>query len=76
MTRYTVETHFYGNTWENCWTDDNGQPITFATREEAQAEIDELIAGCKAAVKAGDMQGGFHPSEFRIMPPIKKESGQ
>jgi hypothetical protein len=76
MTQFTVETHFYGDTWENCWTDDNGQPITFATREEAQEAINEHIADCNEAVEAGDMQGGFHPSEFRIMPPIKKESDQ
>lgn len=38
---YIVETLFtYG--WENCWTEDD-KPMTFDTREEAQAEIDDII---------------------------------
>ena len=38
---YEVQTRMV-NTWENCWTDDNG-PLTFTTKKEAQAEIDELM---------------------------------
>lgn len=36
-----------GNDWTNCWTnffsDDEGEPWVFATIEEAQAEIDDLL---------------------------------
>jgi hypothetical protein len=42
MMRYEVQTRF-GNDWENCWTDDD-QPLTFATRTQAQAEINDLLA--------------------------------
>lgn len=41
--RYAVETEFtYG--WENCWTEDGDEtkPATFSTRDEAQAEIDDV----------------------------------
>ena len=38
---YEVQTRMV-NVWENCWTDNNG-PLTFTTKKEAQAEIDELM---------------------------------
>jgi hypothetical protein len=39
---YIVETRF-GNTWENCWTEDD-KPMTFPTHEAAQTGISELLA--------------------------------
>jgi hypothetical protein len=41
MTRYVVETAM-GSGWDACWTED-GVPMTFASREAAQSEIDELL---------------------------------
>jgi len=38
---YIVETRVMYR-WENCWTEDD-QPMTFTTRAEAQAEIDDLL---------------------------------
>ena len=40
---YIVETRFFMNAWENCWTEDD-KPLTFPTHEAAQAEIDEVLA--------------------------------
>ena len=39
---YIVETYM-GNTWENCWTEDD-KPMTFLTHEAAQTGISELLA--------------------------------
>ena len=39
---YIVETRF-GNTWENCWTEDD-KPMTFLTHKAAQSEIDDLLS--------------------------------
>ena len=39
---YQVLTRTYVDGWINCWTID-GAPWTFETREEAQAEIDDLL---------------------------------
>lgn len=39
---YQVLTRTYVDGWINCWTID-GEPWTFETREEAQAEIDDLL---------------------------------
>ena len=57
--RYAVETSFRTRHWENCWsiiTDGKEEPETFATREEAQAEIDQHKADIEEAVRVGDMQ--------------------
>lgn len=52
---YEVQTRMV-NVWENCWTDDNG-PLTFATKSEAQAEIDELMREMP----------DYLPSDYRIV---------
>ena len=39
---YQVLTRTYVDGWINCWTID-GEPWVFATIEEAQAEIDDLL---------------------------------
>ena len=62
--RYAVETNFMG-TWENCWTDDNGSPVTFDTRENAEQEIKDHICDCVNAVEGGDMADSPDPSDFR-----------
>ena len=41
MTHYIVETRI-GHDWENVWTEDD-QPLTFATRAEARAELSDLM---------------------------------
>jgi hypothetical protein len=65
--RYVVETRFFGDHWENCWSDEDGQPVSFATRAKAQAEIDEIVLGAAEAVASGDMLSAYFPDEFRIV---------
>jgi hypothetical protein len=43
------------NGWENVWTDGDDKPLSFPTREEAQAEIDDLVA-----------EMGYDPDDYRI----------
>ncbi len=40
--RYTVLTYTLIDGWVNCWSED-GEPLTFATIEEAEAEIEEYL---------------------------------
>jgi hypothetical protein len=42
MNRFVVLTDTVCQGWVNCWSEDD-KPQTFATREEAQAELDEYI---------------------------------
>lgn len=55
---YIVEMHI-GNGWENVWQLDD-QPHTFATREEAEAELSEHFEDMQEA----GME--FNPDEYRI----------
>lgn len=65
--RFVVETCFHGGHWENCWTDENSEPSTFATRAEAQAEIDDVLADTAEAYAAGDVSDPHHQDDFRIV---------
>ena len=54
LPRYEVQTGIFG-TWENCWTDGDGQPVTYANREEAEDAIRGHVIDCINAVEGGDM---------------------
>lgn len=65
MQPFIVETLFtYG--WENCWTREDGEPITFPTHQEAQQELDEHLKACMEDYKAGHLSEPYKRSEFRI----------
>lgn len=67
MQRFEVQTAFlYG--WENCWMEDD-QPQTFATREAAQAELDDFLADIEDEIKAGHRAAdeGYSPDDFQIV---------
>lgn len=65
--RYEVQTRFYGDCWENCWLDEHGNPITYATRAEARAAIADIVADTAHAVAAGHLLDAYFPDEFRIV---------
>lgn len=65
--RYAVETRMSDDTWENCWTDGDAKPLTFATRAEAQAELDSLIADTRDAAARGDLADAYDASDYRIV---------
>jgi len=71
MPRYEVQQDTVSEGWINNWTEENNdgipQPMTFATPEEAQAEIDDLIESVQEAVLAGDMTKEYDPNDFRIV---------
>jgi len=65
-TRYAVETLFtYG--WENCWTDDNGKPLTFARYEAEEARKNHIIDWnfSKISVRKRDLE---NPREEFTLP--------
>ena len=64
--RYEVQSEMLGG-WENCWTDDDGQPITFATREEADATIRDHMTDRIHAVENGDMVDSPDPASLRVV---------
>jgi len=64
---YEVQTLTCFNQWENVWTDSlDDTLVTFATREAAQAELDEYLSEAAFAVKAGHLDD-FNPEDYRIV---------
>lgn len=63
--RYIVETRFtYG--FENCWSDDDGQPLTFSTLEEAQEALTEHLAFTQEGYDLGHLDDEPQASDFQI----------
>ena len=65
-TRYEVQTEMLSG-WENCWTDGDCQPVTYATREEAEDAIKDHITDCINAVEGGDMLDSPDPISLRVV---------
>ena len=68
MLKYEVQTYTEFDGWVNVWFDEENNPVVFDTREEAQYELDELIADVKQAVVDGYMEDMYLPSDFQIVP--------
>ena len=64
---FVVEHNTCCQGWVNTWTTDDDVPETFATREEAQAALDDFLAEVKQAFDDGDISGEYEPDEFRIV---------
>ncbi len=63
--RYVVETRFtYG--FENCWSDDDDQPVTFSTLEEAQEALKEHLEDLVEAFAEGHIEDPSQASDFQI----------
>lgn len=43
MIRYEIQTYTFCDGFVNTWTDDDENPITFETREQAQLELDMYL---------------------------------
>jgi len=65
-TLYEVQTEMLSG-WENCWTDENGERITFASRNEAEQAMKDHIIDCVNAVEAGDMVDSPDPASLRVV---------
>jgi hypothetical protein len=68
MTHYEVQHHTHCQGWVNCWQVDD-KPQTFATREEAEAELAEYLAEIQVEIDSGEREAdqGYDASEFQIV---------
>ena len=64
--KFIVKTRLFDGTWEDCWKDEDGNPMLFKEPQEAQSEIDDLISDVKDAVAAGDMAEEYDPKDYKI----------
>ena len=68
--RYKVEMRYLRSWGDAGWTveyDSGPRPMSFSSREKAQAEIAELIAAVKEAVQAGDMEDASEPDDYSVV---------
>ena len=63
--------------WINCWFIDD-MPQTFASRAEAQAEIDEFLDDIRNEILHGEREpdNGYDPEDFRIEPVTSTQKGE
>ena len=66
MVKYEVQTQFYSG-WENCWTDSEGNPAVFDSRDEAQRAINHHMEASHLAFKNGDLCSPDNIADFRIV---------
>jgi hypothetical protein len=41
--RFEIQHRTLAHGWVNTWTDTSGQPVTFATQEQAEAELRDYV---------------------------------
>lgn len=64
--RWEVQTIDASGGTENCWTDEDGKPQTFATEAEAEAELADFIATCQESVRLGHMSDAPDREDFIV----------
>lgn len=67
--RYEILTYALCDGWINCWSVD-GEPETFSTIAEAEAELAAFLAEIDDEIQRGerDPDQGYDESEFAIVP--------
>ena len=66
MKKFEVQTYAVCDGWVNCWTDGEGVRQTYATKEEAENEIDEFIVDQNIAVFNGHITDAASSDEYRV----------
>lgn len=69
--RYEVQQDTICDGWTNTWTeyddDNNEQPMTFDSFEEALDELNEHLHDCDKEFKRGNIDSPYERDEFRIV---------
>ena len=63
---FEIQTYTLCDSWGNTLLDENGELVTFATYEAAQAELNDHLADLAHAVENGYM-GSYDPEDYRIV---------
>lgn len=62
---FEVQTYTLCDGWVNTWSDDNEDPITFATLEQAQGALRDYLEDIQSEVVAGNLES-YDPASFRV----------
>ena len=53
--------------WENCWTDENGNPEQFSTEQEAREELENHIEELNEEFEAGNLLDPSDIEDYRVV---------
>jgi hypothetical protein len=65
--KYEVQEFCLCGGWTNTWSSEDGTPSTFASKKDAEAELDWFLTECQEAVEDGNMEDAPDREEFRIV---------
>jgi hypothetical protein len=65
MNRYEIQHLTLCDGWINTWTDDNEEPVTFSTEDEAYRELCAYLTDALAAAAGGDLTD-VNLSDYRV----------
>jgi hypothetical protein len=65
--RYKIEYNFRHGWDDSSWHDDGQEMHTYASREEAQKDIDDIVAATLEAYDRGDMEEPYRAKDYRIV---------
>ena len=63
---WELQTYTLCDGWINVSTDENGQPVQFETKSEADVELQALVHDMRDAVDAGDLED-FDEADWRVV---------
>jgi hypothetical protein len=65
--RYEIQTFTLCDSWVNCWSFDDGSPITFNDKLEAEAYLVGYGVDVNEAHRMGDLSDPFDENNYRIV---------
>ena len=64
--KYAILTDTFVTGWVNTWTDDDGYPLVFDTREEAEKELALYLIELGIDCDIGNLED-YNPEDYKIM---------
>jgi hypothetical protein len=67
--RFEVQHNTYCQSWTNTWLDNDNGPITYATREQAEAALAEFLSEIAEEIASGEREedNGYGAEDFRVV---------
>ena len=64
--KHVIETDTFITGWANTWTDDDGYPLVFDSKEQAEKGLAGYLRDAQEAFERGDIQHLYLSEDYRI----------
>lgn len=64
--KYVIETDTFITGWANTWTDDEGYPLVFDSKEQAENALADYLNDAQEAFVRGDIKHSCLSEDYRI----------